>query len=163
MRFEDTYLGRLRQTVGSSLILVPGAIVIVLDADGRVLLGHRSDTGLWGLPAGHAEAGESFRSTAVTELREEAGLEADDDDLLAFASISEPEVQWYTYPNGHEIHSFAMCFVVHHWSGDIRADGDEMLDVRFFDRAALPNMTRPAALALTLFDEFTKTGQFQAR
>ena len=54
--------------------------------DGRVLLGRRSGVtyaaGLWGLPGGHAERGETWAAAAVRETREEVGLIVREDDLV---------------------------------------------------------------------------------
>jgi ADP-ribose pyrophosphatase YjhB (NUDIX family) len=161
--FEESYLGQLRKVVGARLVLVPGVLVVVLDDAGRVLVGLRGDTGTWGLPAGHAEVDASFRSTAVTELREETGLVTTEDALVAFGSISEPAFQHYTYPNGDEVHSFAVCFVTRHWTGVAVADGDEMTEVGFYELDATPPMTGPSRLALDLFERYVATGEFQAR
>lgn len=54
----------------------------VLVEDGRVLLGLRradraSYPGVWDLPGGHVEPGESPRATARRELHEELGIDAD--------------------------------------------------------------------------------------
>ena len=40
--------------------LSPGAAAFVQDVQGRVLLQKRADNGYWGLPAGHADVGESI-------------------------------------------------------------------------------------------------------
>ncbi|MFI9048177.1 bifunctional class I SAM-dependent methyltransferase/NUDIX hydrolase [Streptomyces sp. NPDC053427] len=52
---------------------VVGACVVVTDPSGRVLLG-RSISGMWELPGGRVERGESFQAAAVRELTEETGL-----------------------------------------------------------------------------------------
>ena len=90
MSFEGSSLWRVRQKVGNDLLLWPGATVLVEDADGRILLGLRRDNGEWAMPGGGAEEGGSFASTALAELHEEVGLEADAGDLIAFACVSEP-------------------------------------------------------------------------
>ncbi|MFJ8752143.1 methyltransferase, FxLD system [Streptomyces sp. NPDC102441] len=54
---------------------VVGAAAVVTDASGRVLLG-RSTRGMWELPGGRIEKGESAQRAAVRELAEETGLTA---------------------------------------------------------------------------------------
>ncbi len=57
-----------------------GAGVVVTDGSGRVLLGlHRS--GVWELPGGKVEPGESVEAAAVRELAEETALVADPADV----------------------------------------------------------------------------------
>ncbi|MGW0770826.1 methyltransferase, FxLD system [Streptomyces sp. NPDC002676] len=52
-----------------------GAAAVVTDPFGRVLLG-RSTRGMWELPGGRIETGESAPAAAVRELSEESGLTA---------------------------------------------------------------------------------------
>lgn len=47
----------------------------ILNAEGRVLLLRRADEGVWCLPKGTLEPGETERAAAVREVREESGLE----------------------------------------------------------------------------------------
>jgi 8-oxo-dGTP pyrophosphatase MutT (NUDIX family) len=56
--------------------------VIVTDGQ-RVLLGHATRSPRWDIPKGVAEAGENFAEAAVRELREETGLIALPDELVA--------------------------------------------------------------------------------
>ncbi|MFF0264531.1 NUDIX domain-containing protein [Kribbella sp. NPDC004536] len=76
----DSYLAQLRRDVGSRLLLMPGAQVLAVDADDRILFQRSRDTGLWELPAGGAEPGDGFRTTAAREFTEETGLQLDPDD-----------------------------------------------------------------------------------
>ena len=46
----------------------------VFNAEGRILLLRRGDEGLWCLPKGTQEPGESLEATALREVREETGL-----------------------------------------------------------------------------------------
>ncbi|AMO35491.1 NUDIX hydrolase [Thauera humireducens] len=64
---------------------IPTGVHVVCERDGRVLLMRRAGTGffdgLYSLPGGHVEPGESVRAAAVRELREETGLELEEADL----------------------------------------------------------------------------------
>lgn len=53
----------------------PGVAAVVLDAARRVLLARRADNGLWGLPSGHVEPGETVAEAVAREVREETGLD----------------------------------------------------------------------------------------
>ena len=164
MSFEGSSLWRVRQKVGTELVLWPGATVLVQRDDGRALLGLRGDTHEWAMPGGGAEEGSSFAGTAVTELREEAGLRADPSDLEAFASISEPGNHLITYPNGDRTHYFGIWFLLRRWEGEPVADGHEMLELGWFDPRELPEpLMSSSAEGFELFWEWRRTGRFQAR
>lgn len=56
---------------------IPCVGAVVLDAAGRLLLVRRANPpaqGLWSLPGGRVEPGESWEDAVVRELREETGL-----------------------------------------------------------------------------------------
>lgn len=70
---EARPMGR-REGEGPAII---GVGVIVTDAAGRVLLGHRTkatEPATWCLPGGAVEPGESFEAAAARELAEETGV-----------------------------------------------------------------------------------------
>ncbi|MDP1875942.1 MAG: NUDIX domain-containing protein [Actinomycetota bacterium] len=56
---------------------IPCVGAVVLDGDGRLLLVRRANPpaqGLWSIPGGRVEEGESAEAAVVRELREETGL-----------------------------------------------------------------------------------------
>jgi 8-oxo-dGTP pyrophosphatase MutT (NUDIX family) len=164
-RFRDSYLGRLRQRVGSDLVLMPGAMVVVLQREGdKVLLLKRTDDGTWCLPAGAAEPGGSFARTAVDELAEEAGISVAVEDLIPFASLSEADAHTIHYPNGDITHCFALCFLAAKWSGQPRPDGTEAAEAGFFDTETPPApLHSPTAITLELLASYRRSGRFQVR
>ena len=69
-----------------------GAVVV---EDGRVLVMRRAGAhgaGLWGLPGGHQEFGESPERTAVREVAEETGLVVDVTARLGFTDDPMPDI-----------------------------------------------------------------------
>jgi 8-oxo-dGTP pyrophosphatase MutT (NUDIX family) len=162
--FEGSYLWRLRQKVGSDLVLMPGAMVFLVDDDGALLFTRRTDNGTWCLPAGGAEEGGSFALTAVTELREETGVVVDPADLIGFGTLSEAEFHTITYPGGDVSHCFAMLFLSRRWTGDPRPDGVETTAMLWADPASPPlPLDPPASHALALFRAYLVGGEFQVR
>jgi 8-oxo-dGTP pyrophosphatase MutT (NUDIX family) len=160
--FEGSYLWRLRKKVGSDLVLMPGAMVFLVDDGAALLFTRRTDNGTWCLPAGGAEEGGNFALTAVTELREETGVVVDPADLIGFGTLSEAELHTVHYPGGDVSHNFAMLFLSRRWTGDPRPDGietSEMLGAHP-DDPPLP-LDPPASHALPLFRAYLTSGQFQ--
>ena len=162
MPFEGSYLWRLRQKVGSTTVLHPGAMVFLEREDGAILFTRRVDNGLWCLPAGGAEEGSSFGDTAVTEVREETGVVVDPNDLVAFACLSEAALHTITYPNGDVTHCFAMLFLTRRWSGDPRPDDIETSEMLWADVTAPPAPLEPPAIeAISLYCDYLREGRFQ--
>ena len=62
-KFSDSYVGQLRTLIGGQLLLMPGARIVIENADKNVLLQLRSDFNIWGLPGGMADPGEAIEQT----------------------------------------------------------------------------------------------------
>lgn len=164
MAYEGSYLWQLRQAVGNRLLLMPGAQVVVVDAQDRVLFQQRKDSGLWELPAGAAEPGMSFRETAAQELLEESGLRVQPDDLIPFGSLSDADTHTITYPNGDRLQCYALLFEARQWTGDLVPEADEVTQVRFFEPGETPQPLQPQTVAVwEMYAAYRATGAFQAR
>ena len=159
---EESYIGRIRKSVGNDLLLVPGACVVLEDDQQRILLQQRGDNHLWGFPGGSAEEGQNFKAIGVSEVREETGLQVLTDDLVCFASFSDPLHNTLHYPNGDVTHYFSLCFWVRRWQGDLVADGKETLQLKFFDENQLPEKCLPATKkVLSYLSAYKESGLFQ--
>lgn len=110
---------------------VVGVTVFAEDGAGRVLLIRRADSGLWALPGGTVEWGETLRTTAVRELQEEAGARVVQLGGLS-GVFSAPERD----PRFHAVTVVVNAKVASELSGP--ENPVEIREARFFDREALP-------------------------
>jgi 8-oxo-dGTP pyrophosphatase MutT (NUDIX family) len=129
------YILELRKLVGSRPLIQVGAKTVVLDQLNRVLLIQRADNGKWAFPSGSMEPGESLEDTARRELLEETGLQAGT--LVFMACVSGPE-HYYQYPNGDEVYNVTAEYITREVSGKLKADGDEVTELRFFALDQIP-------------------------
>ncbi|MDQ2852072.1 MAG: dihydrofolate reductase [Actinomycetota bacterium] len=113
-----------------------GASVAII-RDGRLLITRREDNGLWCLPGGGVDAGETWAEAAIREVREETGLEIAIDGVLA--AYANPDVV-IRYPDGHRTQIFGVCFRAHVVAGEASTT-DEVTEVRWVteqDASRLP-------------------------
>jgi 8-oxo-dGTP pyrophosphatase MutT (NUDIX family) len=158
--FARSYLGRLRQIVGSRLILMPGARLVLWRPDRMIFLQKRSDFGKWGLIAGSPEEGESLTDTIVREAMEETGIKIERP--VPFGFSSNPSLETTTYPNGDRCQFFAVMYACDTFTGEPRINDDESTDVQWFDIDDLPSNCMPSvAPTLAAVRRWRHTGQFQ--
>ena len=130
------YVRELRAIVGHRPPVVAGAAILILDRAGKVLLHRRSDDGLWSLPGGALEPGESLEEAARREAAEETGLTLGE--LTLVDVFSGPEF-FHEYPNGDQAFVVGAAFAARDVPGTPVVDGREVTDVRFFPLDALPD------------------------
>jgi ADP-ribose pyrophosphatase YjhB (NUDIX family) len=108
----------------------------VVAQDGKLLFMRESQDGLWSLPGGWADLGESPSEVAEREVLEETGYVVKASKLLAVydkAKHEHPVDLWYCYK------LFILCSL----EGGAPTRGHETLDVGFFGPSALPALSRP--------------------
>ena len=131
------FLLALRKHVGHGLLPLVGVTAVVVGDDGAILLHRRSDDGRWCTPGGILEPGEQPARAVVREVREETVVEVMVERLASVVG-QEP----YTYPNGDQVQMLDLAFRCRATGGEPVADGDESLEVRWFPRDALPEMSQ---------------------
>ncbi|MGW2838374.1 NUDIX domain-containing protein [Streptomyces sp. NPDC001493] len=117
--------------------LVVAASAAVTDADGRLLLQRRRDNGLWALPGGGMDMGDSLPGTAVREVKEETGLDVEITGLVG--TYTDPR-HVIAYSDGEVRRQFNVCFTARVVGGTL-ALSDESTELRFVapeDVDALP-------------------------
>jgi 8-oxo-dGTP diphosphatase len=134
---NSNYVMELRRQVGTERLITMGAGALILDDRRRVLLGLRGDNHLWGIPAGQMELGETPAGTATRETLEEVGLQIRVTKLMGV--YTGPDL-FHTYPDGNQIQIAGARFLAEVVGGELRPDGDETLDVQWFDANDLPPM-----------------------
>lgn len=150
------YFREIRALVGKRPIIAVAGGAIVLDANGRVLLQRRSDDGTWSIPGGFMDLGESLEETARREIFEETGLTAG---KLALVTVDSGRGLFHEYPNGDQVYIVNAIYWTSDVSGELKADGIEGLEVRFFDLASIPaNMNNASRRALNAYLEAHRSG-----
>ena len=123
-----------------SLGVVPqvraGVGVFVRDGVGRVLLEKRSDCGLWGLPGGRIEPGESISEAARREVLEETGLTVN---IMRLLGVYSDPAQWriVTFPD-NVVHLVDIVLEAEVVSGGLTRSA-ESEEIRFFEPGQAPN------------------------
>jgi 8-oxo-dGTP diphosphatase len=121
---------------------IPCVGAIVRDEVGRLLViqrGHPPAAGMWTLPGGRVEPGESHEQACVREMREETGLEVEVGRLVGQVERDAPGGDTFV------IDDFA-CRVI---GGALRA-GDDAADARFVSEAELAGLPLVPLLRETL-------------
>lgn len=123
---------------------VSPATLILIHDNGRILLGHKKDWGdRYSILAGFVEPGESLEECVRREAFEEAGVEIDN--LAYFGS------QPWPYP-----HQLMVGFTARLASGEIRVDGVELDDARWFAADSLPTLPPPLSLSRQMIDTWAR-------
>ena len=131
----------------------PGAVVLVQNDAGEVLLIQRSDNGRWALPGGGHDLGESIGDTAVREVCEETGLKVE---ITGLSGVYTDPGHIMVYDDGEARQQFSLCFRARPVGGEIRK-GDETVQVRWVAPADLPEYDVHATMRLRIEHAMDRT------
>lgn len=118
-------------------------VVMAVVTRGREILLTRKPgyaPGRYTVVAGFVEAGETLEHALMREVREEVGVESRAPRYFG----SQP----WPFPN-----SLVMAFSVEYAGGEVRPDGNELEDARWFDIDALPELPEPVHISRQLIDD----------
>lgn len=134
------FITRLRAGIGHELLWLPGVSAVVIDDEGRILLGRRADNGQWAVISGILDPGEQPAVGILREVLEETGVEAE---VVALTSVvAGDEVH---YGNGDVAQYLDVCFWCRPVGGEARVADDESLEVGWFSPDDLPADLMPVS------------------
>lgn len=137
---ENMYAPRTTQDITGQRF---GVGVIVRREDGAILLERRADCGMWGLPGGGIEPGESVEASALREVLEETGLKVELTRLIGI--YSDPAERVVTYAdNGDVTHKIDPVVEARIVGGELCAS-EESEELAFFPTSQLPPDIVPPA------------------
>jgi 8-oxo-dGTP diphosphatase len=112
------------------VVRIPCVGAVIRDEGGRLLMilrGHEPGRGLWSIPGGRIELGETPEAAVVREVREETGLDVRCGPLLGSAEL--PGLAGAVV----DIRDYRACLVA--GSATIATAGDDAADVRWVSDA----------------------------
>ncbi|MBA2558767.1 MAG: NUDIX domain-containing protein [Propionibacteriales bacterium] len=122
---------------------VPCVGAVVSDGNGRVVVvrrGQAPSKGLWSLPGGRVEAGETLAAAVGREVREETGLQVEVHEVIGRIDITHGAVVY-------DVTDFAATVV---GAEAPLAAGDDAVDVRWVTRQQLARLDCSPGLVDTL-------------
>lgn len=114
-----------------------GCDAFVVDDQNRVLLIQRADNGLWALPGGCHDLGETPAECAVRECREESGIDVKVTRLLGVFSSNCYEYVHYPWKDNEFCHLLFEATIV---GGEMRTS-DETIKVEWYAESDLPSLS----------------------
>jgi ADP-ribose pyrophosphatase YjhB (NUDIX family) len=136
--------------------LVPAVTVAVCDGD-RVLLVHRTDSGLWSIPGGAIKPGETVRQAGVHRAKEKTGYDVE---ITGLVGVYADPRHVTAYSDGEVRTQFSVCMAARVTGGEARTSSQssevvwklvdrlDELDIHpsirlRIDHATDPNRTEP--------------------
>lgn len=107
---------------------------VVFNDKDEVLLAKRTDNGLWCIPGGHVDLGETLAQACLREFYEETGLRAEVVRLMGIYSDTKGSLHIAQGPEWHTVRVSFLCKVT---GGSIQPN-EETSEIRYFDVKKLP-------------------------
>ncbi|MFD8697016.1 NUDIX hydrolase [Kitasatospora purpeofusca] len=128
--------------------LVPAASVVVVDDEGRVLLQRRTDNGMWALPGGKMDLGESLAGCGIRETLEETGL---DIEIIGIVGTYTNPGHVFAYDDGEVRQEFSICLLGRPLGGELLVSG-ESHEVAWFTPAETDGLPMVPSIRKRLAD-----------
>jgi ADP-ribose pyrophosphatase YjhB (NUDIX family) len=154
------YMRSLRAMVGTTVLEMPTASVLVFDDRERVLLVRHVEGNNWTTPGGMMEPYETPADAAVRETWEETGLLVE---LTRIVGVFGGPMCTAIYSNGDRVSFVSTVFAGRALRGTLRPDGVETLEARYWSRGELASLVRKPHVQLFVDAAFAsgREAQFQ--
>lgn len=130
------YVEELRTMVGHRPLILVGAVTVIVDECGRLLLEERKfPEGVWGLAGGLMELGESTEDAAKREVFEETGLVVND---LKLINVYSGNNHFTRAENGDEFFVVTAAYFAETYEGQLKVNKRESISFEFFYAQELP-------------------------
>jgi len=129
------YLKNLRAHFGSQLVMMPSVGAIIRNEAGQILFLVRADNGLWDIPAGAVDPGETPAQAVVREVREETGLIVEP---VAVRGVFGGPAFRLTYGNGDLVEYTVIIFECRIVGGVLGGLDDETAELHFIHPSERP-------------------------
>ncbi|WP_201714595.1 NUDIX hydrolase [Rossellomorea arthrocnemi] len=131
------YIEELREIVGHRPLIFVGSVTVIVDDKGRLLLQQRKfPNGVWGIPGGLMELGESTEEVARREVYEETGLKVE---KLHLISVYSGPQNYIKAENGDEFYVVTVAYYSEGYEGELNIDESESITFEFFYPDKLPS------------------------
>ena len=137
--------------VGKQGRLAVGCSAAVFDDQQKILLIKRADNGMWAVPGGYMESGESLTEACAREVLEETGLNVQVQRLISV--YTNPHLL-LTYPDGNRWQLVVLHFAARPLSGELTSS-NESTEVQFFSEVEAQDLEMNPFDQLRISDAFT--------
>lgn len=140
---EGNYMGyiqKIRKYVGHSPIMVTAAMCIIYDKEKGILLEKRTDNGMWCVPGGALELGETLEEALRREVKEETSLEIFNPKLFDVKAGVH-----MVYPNKDEVYYTDVVYEINEYEGELKPD-EESKELVWTPIDKLPNNIMPTQI-----------------
>lgn len=136
------YISELRKYVGHSPIMATSIMCIIYDKEKGILFEKSADFGVWCVPGGALEIGESLEEGLKREVKEETSLEIFNPKLFDVRSNIH-----IVYPNEDEVYYTEVIYEVSEYEGNLKLD-EESIELKWFQIEELPDNISPIQIEI---------------